>query len=284
MEITYDAWGNFTDTISDLPYPPSTEQLQALEIPFRYRGYYYDQDTGFYYLNSRYYDSKIGRFINADDISYLGANNDMSAFNLYAYCSNNPVMYVDYYGNASEFWNKFEESNKKSILAKIALCIVGIYYLSEETDIKVFDDLSEDITNFSMHNSDEQKVIEANIFSMYNGAFVIKSDLLGNNAFSFGVMVIGNGDKISTTDIKHEYGHAIQFAMLGRSKYCTCVAIPSLLGFWRGVEYKDYYSQPWEYGADLFSGAKDIRTNNSEPYNYHPNAYKNHKIYWNLIN
>ena len=70
--------------------------------PFRYRGYYYDTDTGFYYLNSRYYDPQVKRFINADDISYLGANGDMQGFNLYAYCSNNPVMYVDPSGEVSE--------------------------------------------------------------------------------------------------------------------------------------------------------------------------------------
>ena len=66
----------------------------------RYRGYYFDLETGFYYLNSRYYDPNIRRFVSADDISYLGANDDMSAFNLYAYCSNNPVMYVDPMGNS----------------------------------------------------------------------------------------------------------------------------------------------------------------------------------------
>ena len=63
--------------------------------PFRYRGYYYDQETGFYYLNARYYDPQIKRFISPDTFDNLGANGDLNAFNLYAYCSNNPVMYVD---------------------------------------------------------------------------------------------------------------------------------------------------------------------------------------------
>ena len=62
--------------------------------PFRYRGYYYDAETGLYYLNSRYYDPSIGRFINADDISYIQPT-DINGLNLYAYCGNNPVMYVD---------------------------------------------------------------------------------------------------------------------------------------------------------------------------------------------
>ena len=62
--------------------------------PFRYRGYYYDTETGLYYLNSRYYDPSVGRFINADDISYIRPT-DINGLNLFAYCGNNPVMYTD---------------------------------------------------------------------------------------------------------------------------------------------------------------------------------------------
>jgi len=63
--------------------------------PYRYRSYYYDTETSLYYLNTRYYDASIGRFINADDLSNLDANGDLEAYNLYAYCSNNPVMGYD---------------------------------------------------------------------------------------------------------------------------------------------------------------------------------------------
>ncbi|MBQ7291205.1 MAG: RHS repeat-associated core domain-containing protein, partial [Clostridia bacterium] len=58
--------------------------------------YYYDTETGFYYLHSRYYDPAIRRFINAD--GYLNANGDILGFNMYAYCGNNPVSYADYTG------------------------------------------------------------------------------------------------------------------------------------------------------------------------------------------
>ena len=95
--FAYDAWGNFTETFPTSSYE---ERDQAKAIPFRYRGYYYDTKTGFYYLNSRYYDPSIGRFINADGLSYLGANGDLNGYNLYAYCSNNPVMFVDPNGNS----------------------------------------------------------------------------------------------------------------------------------------------------------------------------------------
>lgn len=69
------------------------ETLPAGTNPFRYRGYYYDTDTGLYYLQSRYYNPAWGRFLNAD--GYVNANGDLIGFNMYTYCSNNPVMYAD---------------------------------------------------------------------------------------------------------------------------------------------------------------------------------------------
>ena len=61
--------------------------------PFRYRGYYYDTDTGLYYLQSRYYNPKWGRFLNAD--GYVSTGMGLLGHNMYAYCGNNPVMGYD---------------------------------------------------------------------------------------------------------------------------------------------------------------------------------------------
>lgn len=61
--------------------------------PFRYRSYYYDNETDLYYLNSRYYNPEWGRFINSDRI--IGANKDILGYNLYAYVSNNPTIHCD---------------------------------------------------------------------------------------------------------------------------------------------------------------------------------------------
>jgi RHS repeat-associated protein len=69
--------------------------------PFRYRGYYYDVDTGWYYLQSRYYNPEWGRFINAD--RDVNANGDIIGFNMFAYCGNNPIMKTDFTG---ESWLK----------------------------------------------------------------------------------------------------------------------------------------------------------------------------------
>lgn len=81
----YDAWGKIL----------ACDGALAELNPLRYRGYVYDQETGFYYLQSRYYDPAVGRFINADDVAYLGADKSMPSYNLFAYCHNNPVVGVD---------------------------------------------------------------------------------------------------------------------------------------------------------------------------------------------
>ena len=88
----YDAWGNCTvydSSAKVLTDPTSIANLN----PLRYRGYYYDAETGFYYLQSRYYDPAICRFINAD--TYLSTGQGMLGHNMFTYCGNNPVNYCD---------------------------------------------------------------------------------------------------------------------------------------------------------------------------------------------
>ena len=85
-EYAYDAWGNCT-IIKD------TAGVAEVN-PFRYRGYYYDVETGLYYLKTRYYDPEVGRFISQDDVSYLDPEH-INGLNLYAYCGDNPVMFTD---------------------------------------------------------------------------------------------------------------------------------------------------------------------------------------------
>ena len=79
------------------------EGIRTGKNPFLYRGYYYDSDLGFYYLQSRYYDPAIRRFINADNIDIITATPDaLTDKNLFSYCDNNPIMRVDHGG---EFWH-----------------------------------------------------------------------------------------------------------------------------------------------------------------------------------
>ena len=87
VQYTYDAWGNIL-SMSDT----SGVSLGTLN-PLRYRGYVYDQESDLYYLQSRYYDPEIGRFLNADAFASTGQG--ILGNNMFAYCSNNPVNAVD---------------------------------------------------------------------------------------------------------------------------------------------------------------------------------------------
>ncbi|MBQ9714429.1 MAG: hypothetical protein IJV83_03820 [Clostridia bacterium] len=97
VEYNYDAWGRHTC------FDESTINL-GVANPFRYRGYYYDVETGLYFLKTRYYDPEIGRFMSIDGIEYLDPET-INGLNLYAYCNNNPVMNIDPNGTWS--WKKF---------------------------------------------------------------------------------------------------------------------------------------------------------------------------------
>ena len=89
----YDAWGKVL-SVTDKDGNTITDANHVANInPIRYRGYYYDTETGWYYLQSRYYDPSVKRFINADGI--IGANGNLTGMNLFAYCNNNPVMFKD---------------------------------------------------------------------------------------------------------------------------------------------------------------------------------------------
>jgi RHS repeat-associated protein len=78
VRYAYDAWGRHI-----VAQDTSGIGLGALN-PIRYRGYFYDVESGLYYLKSRYYDSETGRFINADDVGYLDPQT-LNGLNLYAY-------------------------------------------------------------------------------------------------------------------------------------------------------------------------------------------------------
>lgn len=92
----YDEWGKLSNI--ETAEENNEEQLSIAEInPLRYRGYYYDSETGMYYIQSRYYDPDLCRFISADDFENLSTNKKQLT-NTYLYCFNNPIMYIDYNG------------------------------------------------------------------------------------------------------------------------------------------------------------------------------------------
>ena len=101
-QYVYDPWGKLVYILDANGEPNSGISIANIN-PIRYRGYYFDMETGFYYLNARYYDPALGRFISPDTTDVLTvASMELTDKNLYAYCDNNPVMRED---KGGQFWN-----------------------------------------------------------------------------------------------------------------------------------------------------------------------------------
>ena len=116
VQYYYDAWGSHKVVTADGNAIASSSRIGNIN-PFRYRGYYYDTETGLYFLQTRYYDPETGRFLNRDSVSYAGPET-IGGLNLYAYCLNNPVMYVDPTGyDEIPWWGK--------LLIGIGFIVVG---------------------------------------------------------------------------------------------------------------------------------------------------------------
>ena len=110
---TYDVYGtpiDITDGDGNAISPNNHTHIANLN-PFRYRGYTYDQETGFYYLTTRYYDPYVGRFLNADGLVSTGQGFD--GYNMFAYCESNPVSYVDPTGEYKIYYEELMTHAKK---------------------------------------------------------------------------------------------------------------------------------------------------------------------------
>ena len=139
-QYEYDAWGNHTvldaqgNTIS--PDAPHVANFN----PLRYRGYFFDTETGFYLTGSRYYDPVTHRFINADTAAVLTASPDsLYDKNLFSYCDNNPIMRVDSEG---EFWD---------ILLDVVSVVVSVVdVVTNPTDATAWASLGADIVSLAV--------------------------------------------------------------------------------------------------------------------------------------
>lgn len=119
----YDAWGNVTEMKGD-------QEIAGLN-KFRYRSYYYDTDMELYYLHSRYYDSMTGRFISTDQIEMMVYNEDN--LNLYAYCKNNPIRYIDPEGTKAKVVVFYLDSLERD--GKQVISDVKKYYGAANVDV-----------------------------------------------------------------------------------------------------------------------------------------------------
>ena len=133
VQYHYDAWGKLLSTTLTDANNATQKQLAALN-PLLYRGYYYDFETGYYYLQSRYYDPNLCRFINADmPDSVLGGKNEPIGSNLFTYCLNAPMNNIDSDGHIT-----INLKNKKTnnVIVKFARKLASNWTLKTSASIQ----------------------------------------------------------------------------------------------------------------------------------------------------
>ena len=202
VSYTYDAWGK--------PVSITGSMASTLgEInPIRYRGYYYDTETGFYYLQSRYYDPVVGRFISADSTDFLGITGTTLSLNLFAYCENNAVNMIDPSGNVALV-------DDAAILTAAALVIVAtafILYISSPSFQKSWRSFCSAVSDFF-----------SSAWKKIRSLFVNKSKEISN---SISKTIAKSKEKINSE--KHRYSYWIAAKITyenGRSLYIPTTGI-----------------------------------------------------------
>lgn len=110
VKYEYDSWGNIISIKDSIGNEITDNNHIAYINPYRYRSYYYDNETGLYYLNSRYYNPVWGRFINAD--GYISTGQGIMGYNMYIYCGNNPINNSD---GSGKIFKKIIRKAKKRV-------------------------------------------------------------------------------------------------------------------------------------------------------------------------
>ncbi len=267
VKYEYDAWGNIiAETNANGDSLNSLSQKWSDINPFRYRGYYYDSETGLYYLQSRYYDAETGRFINSDS---LLDSRKLLGFNTFAYCGNNPVMGYDPAGHWD--WGGFW-TGVGTIIVGAVVTFGGAYVGSPDivntglammttggtmiyaaaTDSQMVIDVSGSVsTNTGTYVKGGASVIvdfEDDNVQVYGHAGVGKGS---SNGVSYSVGVVKNYEEPSDyskdfIDVNAYYKIGVDhcwnpFNEHDSSVQATCITFSS--GFGYGVGY-DYYFKP----------------------------------------
>lgn len=275
VKYVYDAWGNHAvldANGNDIDDPDHIGNLN----PFRYRGYYYDVETGLYFLQTRYYDPETGRFISQDSVEYADPTT-VNGLNLYAYCGNNPVMGYDPTGTidwaavgrfigglflglagaaiavASVMNALYHPLFTVACEFGLTIGMYGAALMGSAFDSTIYNDM--DRIGWNPYNNDANAVVQSQMMSFYNGVPIIRTS--GKRSGTFGIMLLGSAD---AKTVQHEFGHIPQLMLLGIWNFGVYIGIPSAAKFgpWAHTSNPlDYYKAPWETMADMFGGVSD---------------------------
>ena len=234
----YDAWGNTIKT----SYLAAGSYTIGRANPFRYRGYYYDLESGLYYLNSRYYNPNWSRFINAD--GYVSTGQGLLGYNMYAYCNNNPVMGVDPTGQS--FIDSIESflDDCRSVVDYCFTELPSIIADSIVIDIGVGNGLGVDA---EIGRTSASAIVRADFFAIQKASgknSQVSFEMVTENSISIstGVYAFQNGEKIyydfNGIEKRKEHlesGFETTIPMYGVSAYAWVIGGTFKIGF--DVEY-----------------------------------------------
>ncbi len=274
VKYVYDAWGNHAVIDANGQDIVNMQHIGNLN-PFRYRSYYYDTETGLYYLQTRYYDPELGRFISQNSIEYADYES-VNGLNLYAYCGNNPVMYVDPSGMKAkwyEIWKKDWWVQAGKVVGGIVLAAVGVaitsstllpamasplFAVAAEFGLtlslygaalvgSVFNSAIESdmsAIGWNPYNTNADNAAKAQVMSFYKGVSVIRISGMGGS-MSLGVIFFDKSQDVEV--LKHERGHTNQLMTLGIMNYLLRIGVPSVV--------KNGDNTPWELSASIWGGS-----------------------------
>ncbi len=243
LGLFYDPWGNVayqTDEEAD-EYELQVAQEIAVINNITYRGYFYDSETGLYYLQSRYYDPEVGRFINADDTEVLLETIEIIIGpNLFAYCKNNSINCSDFTGE----WVKEDHDVLNSFLSCGKSFKDLLIYYDRICDVNF---ASTNKISYPFHSRSEEMLIRS-IIVLYNTALFMYQQrikynykiggLFSNSGFTC-IAKSSKGKKLASTEEVNQANNSILRYINNARDYRIQAAI--LLGFCLHI-IQDYYA------------------------------------------
>ena len=183
-KYTYDSWGKLVSVKDANGGNISSATHIANLNPLRYRGYYYDIETQWYYLQSRYYNPQWRRFISAD--AYCDTDTGIVGTNMFAYCDNNPVNSADYTGFASKY-NLLETTLLTYVSGAVAEWIVGHWLVGGGKKLTIKNNKT--WNDYLIKN----KKIKAHLIAQIKSAFKKKKQAFSGHLDNFSISESGRG-------------------------------------------------------------------------------------------